>query len=146
MAEKLIDDCEKSQQIGRGLEISAYTKCNLIMLKIFQFQGVSAETEEMPNWLAMLIKSSKQPIPAICTVSIERFLNLLQFLDLTRTQGGGRGPKAQRCVRGMLHEGGSEGSGRRATRGASSPGTGAPAAETVLCSRGSLAMPASTGG
>lgn len=88
LSEKLIADCEKNEQDVK-LEINAYKKCNLIMLKIFQFQEVTAQTAEMPNWLAMMIQSSKQPIPSVCTVGIERFLNLLQFLDLTRTQGGG---------------------------------------------------------
>ena len=99
LSEKITSDCARKQQIV-NTEISAYTKCNVIMLKIFQFQDVTAETVEMPNWLPMMIQSAKQPVPSVCTVSIGRFLNLLQLLDLTRTPGGGSITHIQRLIAG----------------------------------------------
>ena len=54
----------------------------------------------MPNWLEMLIESCKQKTSAVCTVSVERFLSLLQFFDLTRTDGGGSITHIQRLIAG----------------------------------------------
>ena len=54
----------------------------------------------MPAWLQRLIESCKCTDSAVCTVSIDRFLNLLEFVDLTRTAGGGAITHIQRLIAG----------------------------------------------
>lgn len=54
----------------------------------------------MPAWLERLIESCKCTDSAVCTVSIDRFLNLLEFVDLTRTAGGGAITHIQRLIAG----------------------------------------------
>ena len=48
----------------------------------------------------MLIESCKVKTSAVCTVSIERFLSVLQFFDLTRIKGGGSITHIQRLIAG----------------------------------------------
>ena len=73
-----------SNQISEKLDVRAYEKCNLIMLKIFQFQIIDNTDEEIPDWMVELIRACSVEDPKICTTSIDRFLFLLKIKDGTK--------------------------------------------------------------
>lgn len=93
MSHKLIED-SKTQDIQEDMqhykqELDTYKKYNNIMLQIMQYQNVDHQTKQMPEWLDMLIQSSKTGYTKICLVSADVFIQLLRIEDQSNQVGGG---------------------------------------------------------
>lgn len=76
------------------LELETFKRYNNIMYKILKWQRIDASHTERPEWLNMMIKSSKAKYSALCLNSVKIFLNILddEDKDLSEKavkQGGG---------------------------------------------------------
>ena len=79
-------------------ELETFKKYNNIMLKILPLQNLDSQTEQMPEWLDMMIQCSKVSFTKICLVSADVFIKILSLEDKSHIQGGGSVMHIQRLI------------------------------------------------
>lgn len=80
------------------LELETFARYNIIIFKILQYQNISSQDLQMPEWLDMLIQSSKTNLTNICLDSVSIFINILRNNDKSNIRGGGALMNIQRLI------------------------------------------------
>ena len=102
ISQRLIQDSQThmiQDDMGQyKLELETFARYNIIIFKILQYQNISSQDLQMPEWLDMLIQSSKTNLTNICLDSVNIFINILRYNDKSNIRGGGALMNIQRLI------------------------------------------------